>query len=49
MMALSKAFKFDTTMMLAGDDELADANSIIDKIRAVDANKADQVAEKFTD
>ena len=49
MTALSKAFKFDTTMMFASDDEIAYANSVIEKIRAVDGSKADQLSEKYTD
>ena len=49
MMALSSAYKFDTTLMLAGNAEEADARTIINKIRKVDRNKASQLEQEFAE
>ena len=49
MMALSNAFKFDTTLMLTGNAESSDIRTIISKIRKVDRNKASQLEQEFAE
>ena len=41
MMDLTKSFKFDMTIMFAEDEENEYISSVVGKIRAVDATKAD--------
>ena len=49
MMALSTAFKFDTTLMLVGNAESRDIQTIITKVRKVDRNKASQLEQEFAE
>ena len=49
MMALSSAYKFDTTLMLVGNAESQDIQTIINKIRKVDRNKASQLEQEFAE
>ena len=46
---LSKAFKFDMTIMFAEDEENEYISNVIGKIRAVDSAKADALEQVFTD
>ena len=43
IMTLTKAYKFDTTMMLAGDDLNADVQTIAEKLSWVDQRKSSQI------
>ena len=43
IMTLTKAYKFDTTMMLAGDDLNADVQIIVEKLSWVDQLKSSQI------
>ena len=39
MLALSKASKFDMTLMFAEDDDVSNISAIVEKVKAVDAGK----------
>lgn len=47
MTSLSKAFKFDTTIMFADDEEIEYISNVIGKIRAIDDTKADQLEQVY--
>ena len=49
MMGMSKSFKFDMTIMFIEDEEIDYISTIVGKIRAVDAGKADQVKAAYDD
>ena len=49
MLALSKASKFDMTLMFAEDDDVSNISSIVEKVKAVDAGKGAEVADAFAD
>lgn len=49
MINISKAFKFDMTLMFIEDEEIDYISSIVSKIRTVDATKADEVKAAYDD
>jgi len=49
LVALSKSFKFDTTVMFFDDEENESVDQIVKKIAAVDSAKADEIKAAYTD
>ena len=49
LLTLAKSFKFDVTIMFLEEEEIAFVATIVEKLRAVDSAKADEIQAAYTD
>ena len=49
LLTLAKSFKFDVTIMFLEEEEIAFVATIVEKLRAVDSGKADEIQAAYSD